>query len=164
LVATTATSQNNDAYTKALLLANKRCQASGYKLTLLRKQVFEIILTAERPIGAYDIMAELAIVSGRDHIAPPTVYRSLDFLSEQQLIHRVHSLNAFLPKINLEENKASALFICQQCGTYADASNNAIQQCLNQIANELRFQIGNQSLEVLGMCTACNNGKQHNGR
>lgn len=164
MLSTTEKSQNKDIHRKALLLANERCQASGYKLTLLRKQVFEIILAAERPIGAYDIMAELAIVSGRDHIAPPTVYRSLDFLSEQQLIHRVHSLNAFLPKISLEENKASALFICQQCGTYTDATNNAIQQCLNQIANELRFQIANQSLEVLGMCTACNTGKQCDAR
>lgn len=162
LVSTTSPSKNRHPHEQALVAANKRCQKSGFKLTLLRKQVLEIILSAGRPIGAYDIMAELAIVSGRDHVAPPTVYRSLDFLVEQALIHRVHSLNAFLPKLSLEENKASALFICQQCGHSSEATNNTIQQSLNQISNELRFQISSQTLEILGDCASCNNSKKFN--
>ena len=56
--------------------------------------MFEIVWRQHHPIGAYEILAEIA--KDRVKAAPPTVYRALDFLREAGLVHRVDSLNAFL--------------------------------------------------------------------
>ncbi|MEZ5906048.1 MAG: transcriptional repressor [Geminicoccaceae bacterium] len=66
----------------------------GQSLTPLRRQVLGIVLAADRPLGAYDVLEILARDRGR--VAPPTVYRSLDFLVEQGLVHKVPSVNGFV--------------------------------------------------------------------
>ena len=50
--------------------------------------------THHKPLGAYDL-AELLGPKGR-RLAPITVYRALDFLMEQGLVHRLASQNAYI--------------------------------------------------------------------
>ena len=70
------------------------CRARRARLTPLRSLVLEIVWQNHKPLGAYDILAVLA-EEGRS-AAPPTVYRALEFLQEQGLVHRLSSLNAFV--------------------------------------------------------------------
>lgn len=140
----------------ALRHARAACEKSNLQFTELREQVFTIIVQAGKPIGAYDIMAELKASSDRDHVAPPTVYRTVEFLCRLDIIQRVHSLNAYLAKKSLgNKNKVCALFICQVCGKTAEAPSNSVQQNLNLVANELKFEVEKQSLEILGRCNIC---------
>ena len=53
-----------------------------------------MILDAASPTGAYELLDRLR--ETRRGAAPPTVYRTLDFLLEQGLIHRVERLSAFV--------------------------------------------------------------------
>src|ERR1019366_354132 len=52
---------------------------------------------------------------------PITIYRALDFLREQGLVHRIESRNAFIACV---QNHASAdpvvFLICEQCGTVGE--------------------------------------------
>ncbi len=139
--------------------AHERCDRAGYKMTELREQVLSIIVNAEKPIGAYEIMAELETVSDRVQVAPPTVYRTLDFLLERGLVNRIHTLNAFLPKQLAHQDTLSSIFICRRCGYFKETPINPVQQSLNLAANELKFQIENQTLEVLGCCQDCRTEK-----
>ena len=70
------------------------CEHRGAKLTELRRQVLGMILDAASPTGAYDLLDKLR--PKRRGAAPPTVYRALDFLLDQGLIHRVERLSAFV--------------------------------------------------------------------
>ena len=70
------------------------CEHRGAKLTELRRHVLGMILNAASPTGAYDLLDKLR--QTRRGAAPPTVYRTLDFLLEQGLIHRVERLSAFV--------------------------------------------------------------------
>ena len=70
------------------------CEQRGAKLTELRRHVLGLILDAASPTGAYDLLDQLR--QTRRGAAPPTVYRTLDFLLEQGLIHRVERLSAFV--------------------------------------------------------------------
>ena len=65
-----------------LLEAENQCISTGARLTPLRKEVLELILNASGPVGAYDLLAKLKGNSERP-AAPPTVYRTLDFLLEK---------------------------------------------------------------------------------
>ena len=80
--------------TTALDRAAKVCAAKGARLTAIRRQVLELVWQSHRPVGAYDILAALG--RKRDYVAPPTVYRALEFLRAQGLVHRIEGLNAFV--------------------------------------------------------------------
>ena len=70
------------------------CEHRGAKLTELRRHVLALVLDSASPIGAYDLLDRLR--QARRGGAPPTVYRALDFLLEQGLIHKVERLSAFV--------------------------------------------------------------------
>ncbi|WP_370980492.1 Fur family transcriptional regulator [Agaribacterium sp. ZY112] len=142
---------------RLLNTAETICNKAGFKLTELRRQVLSIIWLYGKPIGAYDIMAELEKISDREQVAPPTVYRSVEFLLQQGLIHRIHSLNAFMAKRHLLKNQVEALFICQNCGEAREVTNQVFQQAINLSANEMKFHIQGQAVEVLGQCQNCRN-------
>ena len=63
-------------------------------MTDLRREVLGLILDAEAPTGAYDLLDQLKAT--RHGAAPPTVYRALEFLLDQGLIHKVERLSAYV--------------------------------------------------------------------
>lgn len=65
------------------------------RMTAQRRDVLGLILQADAPVGAYDLLEQLRVSDRRP--APPTVYRALDFLLEHGLIHRIERLSAFVP-------------------------------------------------------------------
>lgn len=83
--------------THALTEAESICTRQGLRLTALRKRVLELVWHSHKPLGAYDILGVLSEEDGR-RAAPPTVYRALDFLLENGLVHRIASLNAFIDR------------------------------------------------------------------
>lgn len=83
------------------------CTAVGARLTPLRKEVLELILNASTPMGAYDLLAKIKGQADRP-AAPPTVYRTLDFLLEKGLIHRLTSINAYIPCCHPREGHQAA--------------------------------------------------------
>ena len=78
----------------ALAHAETVCEARAQKFTPIRRQVLGALLSSHRPLGAYEIIDELAKSMPRP--APITVYRALDFLMANGLVHRIESGNAYL--------------------------------------------------------------------
>lgn len=74
---------------RAVAKAEALCRDRGVRLTELRRRVLELVWRAHEPIGAYGVLELLR--TENDSAAPPTVYRALDFLVEQGLVHRVES-------------------------------------------------------------------------
>lgn len=60
-----------------------------------RRRTYELLLEAGCPVKAYDLISTYA-QAGERLAKPPTIYRALDFLLAQGLVHRLESLNAFL--------------------------------------------------------------------
>ncbi len=65
-------------------------------------------------MGAYDLLAKIKSNADRP-AAPPTVYRTLDFLLEKGLIHRLTSINAYIPCCHPREGHQAAFLICTDC-------------------------------------------------
>lgn len=132
-----------------------RCASRGSRLTPLREHVLRIILRSNRPLGAYDIIAEIERTSKRDRVGPPTVYRSLEFLLAQGLVHRIHSRNAFIARNAHVDAACTVIFICQSCQHAEEIVNKVMQQTINLVANEKRFVVEQQALEISGLCRLC---------
>jgi Fur family transcriptional regulator, zinc uptake regulator len=81
--------------TQSLLAgADEGCRQRGANLTALRRQVLGLILDGATPTGAYELLDRLRLM-GRS-AAPPTVYRTLNFLIDQGLIQKIERLSAFV--------------------------------------------------------------------
>src|SRR5215469_13731246 len=78
----------------AIAYAEAHCAARAQRLTPIRRQVLEALLESHNPLGAYEIIERMADKKRRP--APITVYRALDFLRENGLVHRIESRNAFV--------------------------------------------------------------------
>ena len=138
---------------EALQHAAELCQQRGVRLTELRQRVLEIIWSKPVPVGAYAILDVLR-QDGRPG-APPTVYRALDFLLEQGLIHRLASLNVFTACQRPDHAHNGQFLICRDCGQTDELSNPALDALLHGEATTRGFAILSQTVEILGRCPEC---------
>ncbi len=139
--------------TDALTRAADRCASVGARLTPQRREVLELVWSSHKPIGAYDILAAMSRDGRR--VAPPTVYRALDFLIAHGLVHRVASKNAFFGCPDPGHEGAREIFICTECGHATEVSDPDLSQAVNRHATRMGFAVARQTIEVLGRCAAC---------
>ena len=137
------------------------CQHRGAKLTELRRDLLGLILDAASPTGAYDLLDRLR--QSRRGAAPPTVYRTLDFLLEQGLIHRVERLSAFVGCVagctaepgGDSHTHAAQFLICRECGRVVEMQDHNVSMVLARAAKDAGFSITNATVEVEGLCSTC---------
>ncbi|MEJ2455705.1 MAG: Fur family transcriptional regulator [Candidatus Thiodiazotropha sp.] len=143
---------------QALLQAETYCRRHGLRLTSLRRRVLELVWSSHQPVGAYTLLEQL-VTEGRK-AAPPTVYRSLDFLLNHGLIHRIASLNAYVGCNHPGSDHEAQFFICVGCGQAAEIGDPSIESAIAQDAKALGFSIASQTIEVAGTCARCREAKR----
>jgi Fur family zinc uptake transcriptional regulator len=142
---------------EALDAASQLCVARGARFTPLRRRVLELVWGSHQPVKAYDILERL---NDEDRGAkPPTVYRALDFLIGQGLVHRLESLNAFVGCPHPGQDHDYQFLICDRCGTVAEIASPAVRSALAEHAAGLGFTIERQTIEVHGTCRDCARGR-----
>ncbi|MBV7563232.1 Fur family transcriptional regulator [Pseudomonas sp. sia0905] len=142
----------------ALAEAEAICAREGLRLTPLRKRVLELVWASHKPLGAYDILAVLSEEDGR-RAAPPTVYRALDFLLENGLVHRIASLNAFVGCSHPAHAHQSQFLICRSCSAAVELEQTAISDAIVRGAKGVGFAVESQTVEVVGLCAGCQGNK-----
>lgn len=145
---------HNHCIDDAINSARQLCETRGTRLTSLREQILSLIWQSHKPLGAYTLMDMLAKASTR-RVAPPTVYRTLDFLLEEGLIHRINSLNAFIGCPSPNERHQSHFLICQSCNVAVELDNPQLSQKLAELAINAGFSVISHSIEINGLCAAC---------
>jgi Fur family zinc uptake transcriptional regulator len=138
----------------ALRKAENLCVARGVRLTDTRREVLNQVWQSHVPVGAYDILAKLNKRGGKT--APMAVYRALEFLMDQGLVHRIASLNAYIGCAHMEEDSHAAQFlICKNCGTAAELESAPLTRALKQAVTERGFTMRSQIVEISGLCPHC---------
>jgi Fur family zinc uptake transcriptional regulator len=133
--------------------AEALCNRRNLRFTRLRKQVLELVCEAEQPVGAYQLLDQLRD-SGRS-AAPPTVYRALDFLLEQGLIHRLATNNTYLACAHPQRPHAAVFLVCSDCGHTREVHTRGVINELEKQADHFGFAIRHASVEVTGLCSRC---------
>jgi len=142
------------ALTHALGAAEGRCVATQERLTAPRRRVLELLLEADGPQKAYDLIA--AFGEHGEPAKPPTVYRALEFLERLGFAHRIESLNAYVPcRIDGGEHRA-AFLICDCCGAAQEFEPDFTAQLA--AAEAAGYQVSTITLEARGRCSACRAG------
>lgn len=138
----------------AISHAERICSGRRQKFTPIRRQVLGALLSSHRPLGAYEVIEELAKSMARP--APITVYRALDFLMENGLVHRIESRNAFLACAhNHDETTMVAFLICESCGSVGEIPATPLAQSFNEAARGTGFAPKLSVVEITGVCAHC---------
>lgn len=138
---------------RAVAAAEEVCSRKEVSLTPLRKRVLEIVWRGHEPIGAYQIMAEIA--KDREKVGPPTVYRALEFLQEAGLVHRLDALNAFVGCDHPNVHHAAQFLICSKCHRVAEMEDPGLNRALIERARSLGFRFESGAVEIKTLCDGC---------
>ena len=133
--------------------AESCCAARGQRLTPMRRRVLEVLAASHKPLGAYEIME---LVGGAQRPAPITVYRALDFLRDNGLVHRIESRNAFLACAHNHGDDAMVVFlICERCGEVGEMPAGPLAPALSGALKGAGFSPKLSVIEVSGLCANC---------
>ena len=144
---------HQECVSSAVEAAFELCARRRIRLTELRRRVLELVWGGHTPIGAYEILDVLR--GERRGAAPATVYRGLDFLLENGLVHRIESLNAFVGCGALRHSHTGQFLICRSCDTVAELDDGEIAGVLSRNAAKLGFRVDRQMVELTGLCPTC---------
>jgi Fur family zinc uptake transcriptional regulator len=150
------------AATKRLLAcADTVCARNGAHLTKLRRTVLGLVIDSDRPAGAYDLQQRLNATQGRT--APPTVYRALEFLIAEGLVHKIERLSAYVACTHhlrhQHDHPAHAqsvqFLICTGCGRATELEDDAMRDALHDAAGRAGFRLNTATVEADGVCRNC---------
>src|ERR1044072_9180356 len=138
----------------ALKHAEALCAKRGERLTPRPRHLPNGLAATHKPIGPYEIIDAVAARGPRP--APITIYRALDFLTAQGLVHRIESRQALLARLNNHARGAPVIFlICEQCGAVGEAPSAAVTDSLNAAAKSAGFAPKSRVIEITGVCRHC---------
>ena len=120
------------------------------RFTAPRRDVLKTLLINKPPMKAYDVVEKMKGAK------PMTIYRALDFLVAQGLVHRIESLNAYVPCVERHcAHTDSQYLICDDCGTVEELHNHAIDDYIAKKVADGGFRVSRKTVELHGTCARC---------
>ncbi len=138
---------------EALDTAEHLCVVRGVQLTPIRHQVLSLIWESHKAVKAYELLDRFKPL--KNAAKPATIYRALDFLIEQGLIHRVESLNAFVGCSCSGHKHEQLLLICKQCHEVEERPAMEVMAALSDEIKQARFIAHSKAIEIHGICKNC---------
>jgi Fur family zinc uptake transcriptional regulator len=123
-------------------------------LTKNERSVLEKLEAASGPLSAYTLLDQLR---ERGFRAPLQVYRALDGLMKEGLVHRLESLNAFVACAEPHDHAhtMTAFAICDTCGQVTEFADHAISHQLDEWVRSTGFVAKKSVIEFRGTCAKC---------
>jgi Fur family zinc uptake transcriptional regulator len=124
-------------------------------LTKNQVMVLDVLSKSNAPLTAYGILDLLRDDGFR---APPQVYRALEKLCEFGMVHRLEGLNAFVAcsHSHCQNGGLAAFAICEKCGEVREFTPAKMSNQLEEWANSKGFAAKKTTIELSGLCKACN--------
>lgn len=140
--------------------AEQSCKAHGSKLTNKRKQVLSGLLKANRAMSAYELVDYCKEAFGTSP-PPMSVYRILDFLKEEHLVHKLDLSNKYIAcaHITCDHNHGMPQFlICGDCQRVEEITvGKSTITTLKRKVEEAGFHLDSPQLEINCLCSQCKN-------
>lgn len=126
----------------------------GLKYTNQRELVFRILLKSRKHLSAEEIHKEIKEQYSDSNVGIATVYRSLTFLEENDLISSVQ----FGQEGKKYENNIKAHhdhLICIKCGKIIEFVDECIEKRQKEIAKTNNFNCLYHTMQLYGICKKC---------
>lgn len=137
-----------------VLKAKQFCEQKGARFTHLREKVYSLLVEQHHgATGAYELLD--ALKQTESNAKPATVYRTLDFLLEFGLVHRLESTNAFVACHHFDCSHPVQFLICDKCGMVKEIQSAGLKETLDKQAKNHGFLVKKQTIEAHGTCAEC---------
>lgn len=137
---------------EAIDAANRICDERGLRFTDLRQHVLELVWANHGSVKAYDLLENL---NSEFSAKPPTVYRALEFLQENGLVHKISSLNAYVGCGHPLKHRDCFFLICSDCNEVEECCGSNVAEALRDMVTRQGFAPHHTTLEIKGTCQAC---------
>lgn len=138
--------------------AEQHCKAHGARLTAKRKQVLSGLIQSEKALSAYDLIDFCQRTFGKT-IPAMSVYRILEFLEEENLVHKLNLANKYVACAHITCDHAHGVpqfLICGDCNKVKEVSINAsIITELQKSVEHAGYHLMSTQLEMNCICNDC---------
>ena len=104
------------------------------------------------PLSAYEILDGLAT---QGITAPTTVYRALNKLVNDKLIHKIESLNTWTICCGSHQNNMPIFEICKNCGNVTEHLDSNLTKTIRRLSERSGFSADNSVFEIHCQCGDC---------
>jgi Fur family ferric uptake transcriptional regulator len=128
-----------------------RIQTAGFKLTLPRQAVLEVLESSDGHLTPAEVLARAQAIY--PSLGRATVYRTLELLTNLGVVRPI-----FLGErgvcLTLAEGGHHHL-VCNDCGAVIEFDECTVGELEQELAQRLNFQIRGHLLEFYGLCDQC---------
>lgn len=138
--------------------AERHCSENGQRLTQKRKQVLMGLVQSQKAMSAYELV-DYCKTEFSEVLPAMSVYRILDFLQQQQLVHKLDLANKFIACAHISckhEHAISQFLICGECQKVKEI--NIDKKVLKEIQNNVAiagFSLVSPQFEMNCLCDEC---------
>ena len=148
------------ALNQADLASNK----AGVKLTPKRRHLFALLLASNIPLSAYELTDLFKTTFGQS-IPPMSIYRMLNFLTDNNLAHKLTSENKFISCAHStcdHNHQIPQFLICESCSQVKEIGiQKDIFNALKLSVEQAEYCLQEAQLELKCLCANC--AKTKNG-
>lgn len=154
------TKQNQTDDNSHASTADALCAQRGLRLTRVRRVVLDFLLNAKRPVKAYDILDALRLDTPKA-LTPASIYRALDYLLQEGLVHKVGTLNAYVAcaqtcaETCTQRHAPVFMLVCPGCRKSKEISDPSLYQTIFSTMQRQGFQLQGDTVELTGICPGC---------
>ena len=138
--------------------AELQCRARGSRLTHKRKGILKELLKSGKALSAYEI-ADLINRDSKTTIPTMSVYRILDFLQNENLVHKLNLANKYIACAHISCSHSHAIpqfLICRECTKVVEISiNKSTIVEIQRKVESAKFQLSKPQLEMHCICNDC---------
>jgi len=143
---------------KNILQVEQHCREHGIRLTTRRRQVLNGLLNSEKALSAYEL-AEYCQKENEKRIPPMSVYRILEFLEGEHLVHKLKLANKYIACAHVVCDQTLYIpqfLICDECSRVEEfnVGESALSDIMLSIESS-SFSLLDPQLEISCLCERC---------
>jgi len=140
--------------------AEKHCKAHGTRLTDKRKQVLSGLLQSDKALSAYELVDYCRNEFG-ENMPAMSVYRILEFLQQENLVHKLKLANKFVACSHIacsHAHEVPQFLICGKCQRVEEIGIHLTTiKALEENVEAAGFHLVSPQLEMNCICDQCMN-------
>ncbi len=138
--------------------AEQQCKKNGARLTNKRKHILSVLLQSDKALSAYELV-EYCKTEFNQTMPAMSVYRILDFLQDEHLVHKLNLANKYVACAHIagdHDHTVPQFLICQLCQRVKEVDIGAsVVQSLRQNVRDAGFELHSPQLEINCICEGC---------
>ena len=147
-----------DKYQSIVEHAEQHCRERGTQLTEKRKLVLSGLLQSERALSAYELV-DYCKDNFNESMPPMSVYRILEFLQKEQLVHKLEIANSYVACEHIacdHRHEVSQFLICTECRRVKEiAISKSTLGALRRNVEAAGYFLVSPHLEMNCLCANC---------